>query len=154
MKVVIKTQYRENYGTPDDPYWKFKGGSVFVIENLSERQAKRAEDTVCPNLRQLIEYSSAMGEEYFLSVQAVEDSECPWDEWEEPIKLTYENGKWFAVETETNGAYSYLNKKIAKIERRYTLVRKGERADYRVRYTLVNGQEAYTEDQLKLALAA
>jgi len=29
--LVIETQYRENYGTPLEPYWKNKGGSSYKV---------------------------------------------------------------------------------------------------------------------------
>ena len=32
-KLVIKTQYLENYGTTEKPYMKFKGGNTYVMEN-------------------------------------------------------------------------------------------------------------------------
>lgn len=31
--LVISTQYRENYGTPEAPYWKNKGGSCYKVIN-------------------------------------------------------------------------------------------------------------------------
>ena len=42
LKLVIHTQYKENYAAHDEgyehgvsePYWKFKGGSVYVIEDI------------------------------------------------------------------------------------------------------------------------
>jgi hypothetical protein len=35
-KLVINTQYLENYGTQEDPYMKFKGGNTFVLPNCGE----------------------------------------------------------------------------------------------------------------------
>jgi hypothetical protein len=34
MMLVIHTQYLENYGTPDEPYWKMKGGSSYKVLNV------------------------------------------------------------------------------------------------------------------------
>ena len=34
MMIVLRTQYRENYGTPETPYWKNKGGSEYKITNV------------------------------------------------------------------------------------------------------------------------
>lgn len=31
VMLVISTQYRENYGTDTDPFWKSKGGSDYKI---------------------------------------------------------------------------------------------------------------------------
>ena len=43
MKLVINTQHRENYAAHDEDfvpgvsadYWKFKGGSTFVVNNIT-----------------------------------------------------------------------------------------------------------------------
>ena len=34
MMLVIHTQYRENYGTPSEPFWKMKGGYSHKILNV------------------------------------------------------------------------------------------------------------------------
>ena len=34
MMLVIRTQYRENYGDAQNPYWKFKGGSEYKVMNV------------------------------------------------------------------------------------------------------------------------
>ncbi len=39
-KILIQTQYQENYGTPNDPYWKFKGGEDYLV------YAKAGEETI------------------------------------------------------------------------------------------------------------
>ena len=39
MKVVINTQYKENYGTVSEPYWKFKGGSTYIIAASDRAEA-------------------------------------------------------------------------------------------------------------------
>lgn len=33
-KLLITTQYCENYGSPEEPYWKMKGGSDYVVPGL------------------------------------------------------------------------------------------------------------------------
>lgn len=33
-KLLISTQYMENYGDEDQPYWKYKGGSEYVVCNV------------------------------------------------------------------------------------------------------------------------
>ena len=45
MKLVIQTQFRENYGAHDwdgkgecPQYWKFKGGSDYVVDGLEREQ--------------------------------------------------------------------------------------------------------------------
>ena len=51
MMIVLRTQYRENYGTPEAPYWKNKGGSEYKITNvptsLSEQEMLEVVDKIC-----------------------------------------------------------------------------------------------------------
>jgi hypothetical protein len=53
MMIVLRTQYRENYGTPEAPYWKNKGGSEYKITNvptsLSEQEMLEVVDKICSN---------------------------------------------------------------------------------------------------------
>jgi hypothetical protein len=50
MMIVLRTQYRENYGTPEAPYWKNKGGSEYKITNvptsLSEQEMLEVVDKI------------------------------------------------------------------------------------------------------------
>ena len=51
MKLVINTQHRENYAAHNEDfvpgvsqdYWKFKGGSTFVVNNITPPQARNIE---------------------------------------------------------------------------------------------------------------
>ena len=71
MKILITTQYRENYGTESDPYWKFKGGSDYFI--LGVDPLKVAPGLLVEQVRGEIEYSGPMTEEYILDWQLVAD---------------------------------------------------------------------------------
>jgi hypothetical protein len=71
MKILITTQYRENYGTAEEPYWKFKGGEDYVILNVDP--LKVAPGLLVEQVRGQIEYSGAMSEEYILDWELVAD---------------------------------------------------------------------------------
>jgi hypothetical protein len=71
MKILITTQYKENYGTADEPYWKFKGGEDYVILNVDP--LKVAPGLLVEQVRGQIEYSGAMSEEYILDWELVSD---------------------------------------------------------------------------------
>jgi hypothetical protein len=34
MTIHVTTQYMENYGSPDAPYWKGKGGDIIVLTGV------------------------------------------------------------------------------------------------------------------------
>lgn len=78
MKIVIDTQYMENYGSAAEPYWKFKGGSSYMIENV-EQFVKKNEffekkcEMVVDSIRSKIEYDEPMGREYILGWSIQED---------------------------------------------------------------------------------
>ena len=71
MKILITTQYRENYGTECDPYWKFKGGSDYFIPNVDP--LKVAPGSLVEQVRDQIEYANPMSEEYILDWELVAD---------------------------------------------------------------------------------
>ena len=71
MKILITTQYRENYGTESDPYWKFKGGSDYFIPGVDP--LKVAPGVLVERVRGEIEYAGPMSEEYILDWELVAD---------------------------------------------------------------------------------
>ncbi len=71
MKILISTQYRENYGSEDEPYWKFKGGSEYFIKGVDP--LKVAPGLLVEQVRSNIEYSNVMAEEYILDWELVSD---------------------------------------------------------------------------------
>lgn len=71
MKILISTQYRENYGSADEPYWKFKGGSEYFIKGVDPLQV--APGLLVDKVRGEIEYSNDMAEQYILDWELVAD---------------------------------------------------------------------------------
>ena len=62
MKLVIQTQFKENYGAHDwdgegecPQYWKFKGGETYVFPNLIPNDVTRIRESGIPTLGNLIE---------------------------------------------------------------------------------------------------
>ena len=72
MKLYIWTQCRENYGTAEQPYWKFKGGmDYFVPMGKSVSDSKVTEMVMV--VRGDIESNHPMYEEYILGWDLVSD---------------------------------------------------------------------------------
>lgn len=69
-KLMITTQYCENYGSPDEPYWKFKGGSEYFVPNVNECDMV---DVVVDRVRAQVEYANPMSEEYVVGYEIVAD---------------------------------------------------------------------------------
>ena len=93
MKLVILTQFRENYGAHDwdgkgecPQYWKFKGGDTYVVEvSLEEAQSRQ----FYKDVYKCIEHSSDYCEEYVIGEELVDDIDFKEsnhvDYWESPI---------------------------------------------------------------------
>ena len=93
MKLVIQTQFRENYVAHDwdgkgecPQYWKCEGGDTYVVEmNLQEAQDK----SFYARVAKCIEHSSNYSEEFIISetlvddIDYVESDHC--ESWESPI---------------------------------------------------------------------
>ena len=78
MKLVIHTQYLENYGTNEEPHWKPKGGFTYELPVNSVEEANQ----LTPELMQLIEYKDDHQEEYILGTDIVGLLEKTTEDWE------------------------------------------------------------------------
>jgi len=92
-KLVIYTQYCENYSDTDTPRWKGKGGETYVLPNLTFEQLNKIKD-VQGVIADSIEYFGEMTMEYVIgwSVEEDEAKVCP--EWETPWTIVEENGEY------------------------------------------------------------
>lgn len=148
MKIVIQTQVRENYGDADKPYWKFKGGDTYVVPNLTTAQAARVQEDGIPTLRSLIESRSDMFEEYVIGFNVVEDSTVVCEPWETPFELFWEQGRWVARRTVKNDEYGYMRREVTAKTEQYIMHMGGERAEYLVMYTLIDGRVLNNDDAI------
>jgi hypothetical protein len=139
MKLVIYTQCKENYGSADKPYWKFKGGDTYVVPNLTVEQVLKIKDSGIPTLTALIETRSDMFEEYVQNWAFLDDDVVVCEEWETPFELRWIGGRWVANRTVENGEYGYMNSKVERRTEEYDMLMGGGRENYRVVYTMRNG---------------
>jgi hypothetical protein len=61
--LVIRTQYRENYGTTEQPYWKNKGGQEYKVTNVPSNENIT---TIIENINN-IEYSNSMSQQFVIN---------------------------------------------------------------------------------------
>lgn len=162
MKLVIQTQYRENYaahnedfvpGVSED-YWKFKGGSTYVVENLSSTSVDRINAEGIPTLRALIEDRNHSFEEYVLGYEIEEDGAAVCEEWETPMILDYDTDikEWRSTKLTINGDMGYMRSEIASKAESWIMRPENQREDYRVMYVLKNGERCVGNDALGEAL--
>jgi len=67
-KLLITTQVYENYGSAEEPYWKPKGGSDYVVKNF--KNLNKVTETVMA-LRGQIECDNEMFREYIINFEVV-----------------------------------------------------------------------------------
>ncbi len=68
-KLLITTQVYENYGDADQPYWKPKGGSDYVVKNIDVNRANDIVNLVSGE----IECDNEMFREYIINFEVVAD---------------------------------------------------------------------------------
>jgi hypothetical protein len=138
MKLVIYTQYVENYGDVDKPFWKFKGGDTYIVPNLTAEQGQRILRDGIPTLKALIEYKNPMSEVSISNYAILEDDVVVCDEWETPYILSWENNTWVGrIITLNDGMY---RKPIVSKVSKFTLAMNGERNDFEVTFVIESGQ--------------
>jgi len=152
MKLVIQTQYKENYGAHDwdgkgecPQYWKFKGGETYVFSNIKPSEVQRIIADGIPTLTSLIESADDYAEEYITDWSFEDDAEVVCEEWHTPWELDHVDGKWIASRS-TDRDDHWNNEVLKKIEY-YYMVEGGSRESYSQKYELLNG-EVVTYQQL------
>jgi hypothetical protein len=152
MQVVINTQYKENYGTDADPYWKFKGGTTYIIAASDREDADKIVELGMPTLTALIENSGSMCEEYIVGTSIQADSALIYEDWETPIQLMWANGRWSAYCVTENGEYSFMRSEVARKIQSWDLMMAGERENYVCTYVLRDSR-IVKESELSLEIA-
>jgi hypothetical protein len=84
MMLVVSTQCTENYGTPDSPYWKNKGGSDYKVLNVP---TSLTIEELLEQVRDQVEYSNPYSEEYIIGCTLRPDD---WLSGNEQTQLEYD----------------------------------------------------------------
>ena len=169
--LVINTQYRENYAAHnedykhgiDEPHWKFKGGSTYFVDYLTDNQIAKIEQFGIPTLSNLIEFTNEASEEYVLDYEIREfgrngDGKGPMCEsWETPIQFTYHSAEniadsgWRCQTNHTFGDDEYIAKPIRCKAEQWIPTEGGGRLDgsYSCQYKTHNGWFDQNDPQLR-----
>jgi len=145
MKLVIYTQCKENYGTADKPYWKFKGGDTYIVPNLTADHAVKIGKTGIPTLISLIESRNPMFEEYVQNWAMLDDDVATHEDWEAPYVLSYTKGKWVCTQVQKGNDWGF-HESIVSCTKTYTMAAGGDKQDYDAVYTLVDGRTVGWQD--------
>ena len=152
MKVVINTQYKENYGTVAEPYWKFKGGSTYIVAAADRAEADQIIAQGMPTLTALIEDCNPMCEEYIIGTSIQSDSATIYEDWETPTQLMWKDSRWSAYRVTENGEYGYMRSEIARKIETWDMLMNSQRENYTCSYVMRDGR-IVKESDLSLEIA-
>ena len=152
MKLVIQTQYRENYAAHDEDYvhgvseayWKFKGGTTYVVPNFTD-SVNITE--VMKNLTTLIEYGNAGSEEYILGYEIFEDNAKVCENWETVTQVFFNTDNVTALKVTDNREDGWMKKEILDMTETWTNDR--DNGTYKVSYLMEDGDFCESQEELK-----
>lgn len=147
MKLVIQTQFKENYGAHDwdgkgecPQYWKFKGGETYVFANLIPNDVTRIQESGIPTLTRLIENRDESFEEYILDWSFEDNDAVVCDAWETPWQLEHIKGEWIASRTQRSGEYTCWKQDISAIHEMFIMSPGGVRSGYKKEIEIESGE--------------
>jgi hypothetical protein len=157
-KIVINTQYMENYGDSLNPYMKFKGGSTYVVNTLNDGITENEVATIVAQVRPLIQMTMADTnggcEEYIIDFQVYDTiGEACIPEWETITELWFDDkpggGSWKALKVTDNRDNGWMRKEILEKTEAWTCGLAQERSDYSVSFLLEDGDIVDSNNELK-----
>jgi len=166
--LVIQTQYQENYAAHnenykhgvDEPYWKFKGGTTYYVNDLSDKDIKAINEKGIPNIEELITYENVGSREYILDFEIRKPGEgdgpiC--EKWETPVELWYDRStnEWKArTYKHDSDEFPMWSKGIIARAQQWTLLPDGDRHEYACQYKTKNGWFDQKDKRLREEIAA
>lgn len=155
-KLVINTQYMENYGDRDKPYMKFKGGNTFVLPNCGELDSNEIATVVAqvrPFITTTLEESNGGCEEYIDDVKVVAHSEKVCEDWETITEFCFNQftGEVNFMKVTDNREGGWMRDEILEQTETWTGDMSGivKRAGYKSEYLMEDGDFALGQQGLK-----
>lgn len=154
-KLVIYTQYKENYGAHDwdgkgecPQYWKFKGGDTYVLPNCGENADV---DAILEMATPFITHSNDYSEEYILSAEVVDYNAKVAEDWETITEFNLIGGTVNFMKVTDNRENGWMRKEILEKIETWTgsLETNSGRADYRVEFLMEDGDSCHGENELR-----
>ena len=154
QKLVIQTQYKENYGFPEwdgkgecPQAWKFKGGCTYVINSFKDFGNVTK---VMDQLNELIAFKNDGFCEYILFWEIVPQSKKVCEDWETVTQLWLNPvGKWEALKITDNREDGWMRKEILEKTESWVLGANQERLQYKAEYLMQDGDYVINEEGLK-----
>ena len=142
-KLVITTQYLENYGDMDNPYMKFKGGNTFELPNcgdLNENEVATIVAQVRPYITTTLIESNGGCEEYIIDTKVVSHSTKTVEDWETVTEFNLIGGSVNFMKVTDNREDGWMKKEILeRIETWTGDMSDTKRASYKDEYLMKDG---------------
>jgi len=168
MKLVIQTQYRENYAAHNedyvhgvsDPYWKNKGGDTFVVSCSTVDYAMDPGFT--ESALDAVSYSHESAEEFVINYTLIDDVDFNIsehiEEWETATFLWFDGDHFMATKKTDNTDMGYMRKEILTKFESWTITPEDRLSDYKSTFLMedgvtvsYNGLAKWFEDQKEVA---
>ena len=138
-KLVIHTQYLENYGDSKDPYMKFKGGTTYVMSNcgeLNENEIATLVARVKPYITTDLVKSNGGSEEYINDVKVVPHTEQVCADWDSVTEFSFDLfGDVNFIKITDNREDGWMRKEILETTETWT----NDRENYKKEFLMDNG---------------
>jgi len=144
-KLVIKTQYMENYGDAESPYMKFKGGDTYVMfncGNLTDNEIATITAQVRPFITTTLAETNGGCEEYIIGRAEITAHSTPHCEaWETATQFSITpSGQVNFLKVTDNREDGWMKKEILEKTESWTGdMSDTKRADYKVEFLMEDG---------------
>lgn len=142
-KLVITTQYMENYGDMNNPYMKFKGGNTFELLNcgdLNENEVATIVAQVRPYITTTLIESNGGCEEYIIDTKVVSHSTKTVEDWETVTEFNLIGGSVNFMKVTDNREDGWMKKEILERTETWTGdMSDTKRANYNDEYLMNDG---------------
>jgi len=146
-KLVISTQYMENYGDINDPYMKFKGGNTYELPNcgdLNENEVATIVAQVRPYITTTLLESNGGCEEYIVDFKVVNHTTKTVEDWETVTEFNLIGGSVNFMKVTDNREDGWMRKEILEKTESWS----NDRENYKVEF-LMNDGDIVDNDGLK-----
>ena len=153
-KLVINTQYLENYGDSKDPYMKFKGGTTYVMSNcgdLTENEIATITARLRPYITTTLLESNGGCEEYIIDrAVMIKHNQPHAEEWETTTQFNITpSGQVNFVKVTDNREDGWMRSEILEKTEAWTMLPDSERAKYAASYLMRDGDICNGQEDLK-----
>ena len=142
-KLVITTQYMENYGDMNDPYMKFKGGNTYELPNcgdLNENEVATIVAQVRPYITTTLLESNGGCEEYIVDFKVVNHTTKTVEDWETVTEFNLIGGSVNFMKVTDNREDGWMKKEILERTETWTGdMSDTKRANYKSEYLMEDG---------------